>query len=191
MKCNFIHIKLKYKNNINKIKDLELFKLCFGKNITELNYNRNKKEYSKQNLEIIWNKIFHKKNIGKMKYERDKNTNEIKIFNKIFVLNNKKIVKIIINNKQFELKENIINEKLIVKIKIKIKFLDNIINLNSMFKDCKLLSSIYNFGNLNTKYLKSMHDLFYGCILLSKIDDISNWNTNYINDISKILFIYK
>ena len=150
MKCNFIHIKFKDKNNINRNKNLEIVKLSFGNNINNLNFN--KKEYSNQNLEIIYNKIYHKKNIGKMKYVRDKYNNKITIFNKIFILNNMKRAKIIINNKQFELKENIINEKLFFKINI--KFLDNIINLNSMFKDCKSLSLIYNFGNLNTKYLK-------------------------------------
>ena len=183
MNCNFIYIQLKDKNNINT--KLELFKLSFGNNITNLNYN--KKKYLNHNIEIIYNKKFHKKNIGKMKYIRDRNNNEIKIFNKIFVLNNRKIAKIIINNKQFELKENIVNEKIFFKINI--KFLDIIINLNSMFKDCKSVSSIYNFGNLNTKYLKSIYDLFYGCILLSKINDISDFDTNYINDISNILLI--
>ena len=152
MKCNFIHIKLKDRNKINKNKILELLKLSFENKKSNLNYNINQKEYLNQNLEIIYNKIYHKKNIGKMKYVRDKYNNKITIFNKIFILNNMKRAKIIINNKQFELKENIINEKLFFKINI--KFLDNIINLNSMFKDCKSLSLIYNFGNLNTKYLK-------------------------------------
>ena len=30
MKCNFIHIKLKDENNINKNKNLELFRLSIG-----------------------------------------------------------------------------------------------------------------------------------------------------------------
>ena len=41
MKYNFILIKLKDKNNINK--NLELFKLSFGKNRDNLYYNKNKK----------------------------------------------------------------------------------------------------------------------------------------------------
>ena len=65
MKWNFIHIKLKDNTNININKDLKLFKLSFGKNLTNLNYNKNKKEYSKQNLEIIYNKIFEKKILEK------------------------------------------------------------------------------------------------------------------------------
>ena len=50
-----------------------------------------------------------------------------------------------------------------------------------MFKDCKLLSSIYNLQKLNTKYLKSIKILFDGCSSLLYIDDISNWNINNIN----------
>ena len=65
MKCNFIHIKLKGKSNINKKINLELLKLSFENNITNLNYNKNKKEYSNQNLEINYNKIFHKKILEK------------------------------------------------------------------------------------------------------------------------------
>ena len=65
MKCNFIHIKLKGKNNINKKINLELLKLSFENNIANLNYNKNKKEYSNQNLEINYNKIFHKKILEK------------------------------------------------------------------------------------------------------------------------------
>ena len=98
MKCNFIHIKLKDENKINKNKNLELFKLSIGNSKNNLNFNINNKEYSNKNLGIFYNKIFQKKNIGKMKYVKDKYNNEIKIFNKIFILNNKKIAKIIINN---------------------------------------------------------------------------------------------
>ena len=78
------------------------------------------------------------------------------------------------------MKENIETEK--QSFKIKIKFLDNIIYLNSMFKDCETLFSIHNFQNLNTKYLKTIHDLFSECNSLLFIDDISNWNINNINN---------
>ena len=65
--------------------------------------------------------------------------------------------------------------------KVKIKFLDNAIFLNSMFRDCQILSSVYNFQNINTKYLKTIYQLFCKCSLLLNIDDISNWNINNIN----------
>ena len=181
MKCNFIYIKLKAKNiiNLNNNKILNLFKLSVGNNIINLNYNKNKKESSNQ--EIIYYKRYIKKDIGKMIYLNEGNNLQIKIFQKIFIYNNLERAKIIIYNKQYELKENIRNRKQTITIKIKIKFLDNIIYLNSMFEDCKSLFSIYNLQNINTKYLKTINHLFAGCSSLLYLDDISNWNINNIN----------
>ena len=53
MKCNFILVKLKDKNNINlnKSKIHEIFKLSIGNNIKYFNYNKNKKEFP--NIQII------------------------------------------------------------------------------------------------------------------------------------------
>ena len=146
MKPISIHIQLKEKSNTSYNKILELFKLSAGNNIISLNYDKNNS--SNQNLEISYYKKCIKKNIGKMIYERTENK-EIKIFNDAFVSNNMKRAKIIINNKQYKIKENIENQ--LQSVKIKIKFLDNIIKLNSMFSNCKSLYSIHNFKNLNTK----------------------------------------
>ena len=100
--------------------------------------------------------------------------------------NNIKRTKIILNNKQYDLKQNIESKKKYFKIKI--NFLDNIIKLNSMFSGCKSLSSVHNFHNFNTKYLKAIDKLFFECSLLLYIDDISNWNINNINNISCIFY---
>jgi len=180
MNSNSIHIKLKDKKNINLKKNniLELFKLSAGNNII----NKEKKNSSNQNLEIIYYKKYIKKDVGKMIYIDFEIYKVIKLMDKLFIRNNIKRAKIIINNKQYELKENIVNQSHFFKIKI--KFLDNIIELNSMFEDCKLLYSINNFQNLNTKYLKTINDLFSGCNSLYYIDDISDWNLNNVNNIS-------
>jgi surface protein len=116
-----------------------------------------------------------------MIYEKTKNKEikEIKIFNEEFITNNKKRAKIIINNKQYELKEIVENDK--QSFKIEIKFFDNIIYLNSMFKYCESLSGVYNFENFNTKYLKEIYYIFEGCNSLISINDISNWNIKNIN----------
>ena len=125
MKCNFIHVKLKDKNNINlnNKRFQEIFKLSIGNNIKYFNYKKNKEEISNKNIEIIYFKRFIKKNIGKMIYKTAEYNK--KIFNKAFIANNIKRAKIIIKNKQYYLKENIINENKIVKIVI--KFVDKII----------------------------------------------------------------
>ena len=188
MKCNFIHIKLKDRNiyNLKYNKIQELFELSIGNNVKNLKYNENKKVSSNQNLEIIYYKRYIKKNIGKMDYFSTEKNKSINIFNKKFIRNNLKRAKIIINNKQYDLIENIKNEMELFNIKI--KFLDNIFFLNSMFEDCKSLSAVHNFQNFNTKYLKTIYNLFYRCNSLLYIDDISNWNINNINDISKIFY---
>ena len=112
MKCNFICVKIKDKNNsnLNNGKIQEIFKLSIGNNRSNLNYNKNNKEYSNKSMEIIYYKKYIKKNIGKMVYKANESNQEIKIFNKAFIKNNIKRAKIIIKNKQYDLKENIKNE---------------------------------------------------------------------------------
>ena len=179
MKANFIQIKLNNRCNNNLERILELYKLSVGNNKINLNYNINKKESSNQNLEIIYYKKYNKNNIGKMKYEATKNK---EIFHEFFISNNKNRAKMIINNKQYILKENFRSQK--YSLKIKIKFLDIIIFLNCMFKNCDALYSVDNFRNLNTKYLKTIYQLFAYCNSLKYIDDISKWNTSNINNMS-------
>ena len=122
MECNYIHVRLKDKSNINlnKHKILELFKLSIGNNVINLNYNKNKEESSNQNIQIIYSQKYFKKNIGKMIYSNLKTNKTIKIIDGIFISNNIKRANIIINNKIYELKENIvIYQKQYYKIKIK------------------------------------------------------------------------
>ena len=179
MKCNFINIK------VNNKKILELFKLSLGNDVNSIYYNKNKKKCSNKKLEVTFYKKFIKKNIGKMIYEETENKKEIKIFNQNFILNNKKRAKIIIDNKQYKLKEAIKINKI---FKIKIKFLDLIIKLNSMFENCESLSYVNNFQNFNTKYLRGLYNLFSKCSSLLYIDDISNWNITNINNISRLFY---
>ena len=199
MSCNFINIQLKNKNyinyNKNKKKIFASFKSSIGNSIINPNYpyisNKNalcnkfifklkddpSRGYINQYFEIIYNKKIIKKNNVKMEYRANESNKDIKIFNQIFISNNMKRAKVYINNKQYDLKENI--ESKINKIKI--KFFDNIIYLNSMFKGCETLFSV--LLNLDTKYLKTIHDLFYGCKSLLNIEDISsNWHIDYIKN---------
>ena len=133
MKCNFIHIKLNHQNNNNlDNKIFMLFELSLGNNLTNLNYCFLS---SNHNLKINYYKNYTTTNCGKMIYKN--NDKEINIFNKIFISNNKNRAKIIRNNKLIKLKESFVNQK--QNFKIKIKFLDIIINLNSMFNNCIIM----------------------------------------------------
>jgi len=123
-----------------------------------------------------------------MIYKNNGNNKKIKILNEIFISKNKKRAKIIINNKQYELKENLEYQKHFEQI-IKIKFFDCILYLNCMFKDCESLSSIKNFQNLNTNNLKEIYSLFEGCNSLLYIDDISIWNMYTFKIIPRYLYI--
>ena len=131
MKCNFVCVKIKDKNNLNNGKIQEIFNLSIENKRIYLNYNKNKKDYSKQNMKIIYYKKFIKKNIGQMIYKTNESNQEIKIFNETFIENNMKRAKIIIKNKQYDLKENIKSENKIFKIEI--KFIDNIIRFYLLY----------------------------------------------------------
>jgi len=67
MKCNFIHIKLRNRNtyNLKHNKILNLLELSAGNNIINIEYNKNKKVSSNQNLEIIYYKKYIKKKYWK------------------------------------------------------------------------------------------------------------------------------
>ena len=77
MKCNFIHIRMKDKRdiNLNDNKELQLFKLSVGNSITNLKYFKNKNKCSSQNLVINYYKNYLKKNVGKMIYANFENRN--------------------------------------------------------------------------------------------------------------------
>jgi len=189
MKCNFIQVKFKDKNsiNLNKNKILELFKLSFGNININLYYNNNKKESLNQKLNIIYSKTFIKRNYGKMLYINIEDNEEIKIFDEEFISNNIKRTKIFINNRLFDIKENLKYKN--QTLKIKIIFLDNIFYLHFMFKDCISLTSVYLLQYLNTKYIKTLLGLFQGCSSLIYIDGKCIWDIYDIYNINYCFFI--
>ena len=98
----------------------------------------------------------------------------IKIFDDIFVNNNKNNCKIIYENQEYELTEqfnveNIKNNKL----EIKLKNINNINSMYAMFNKCKSLESLPDISNWNTNKITDMGYLFYGCELLKSLPDIS------------------
>ena len=173
--------------NINKSNNKRIFDLfnnSIGKNLL---YFDNKS--SNQNIEMKKKQLNN--NIIKLKYKINEKNNEIKILGTKFVIININKVKIILYNKKKNLVEKINHKVKNISLKIKLKFLDNIINIDSMFKNCKMLYNIKDFSNINIKYINSINSLFYGCsslILGDDIYDISNWNTRNIYDMSNLFF---
>ena len=85
-------------------------------------------------------------------YISEYNENKLKIFDKLFVDNNKDKCKIIYNHKEYELKEyfeEIDNRHNNQEIKIKIKDINNIYDMSYMFNNCKNLFKIFDKSKEN------------------------------------------
>ena len=132
---NEIKIKSIYKGDILKIKnnheinEKKFFKIYYyskGKRHNDINFFSKNKE----------NSNFNK--VSKMKYLKSDN-DEIIIFGNYFTKINRKKCKIFIKNKQYNLtnKIKIYNTKNIIQIKL--KFLDDPINLSALFNRCSSL----------------------------------------------------
>ena len=121
--------------------------------------------------------------------------------------NNNNICKIVYENNEYNLTEYFdcknISDNL---LKLKLKGINNVIDLSSMFEECSQLSEFSDFSNLDTTYAVDMRYLFSGCefeklpnisklntsnvinmeemfsscILLKSLPDISSWNTSNV-----------
>ena len=94
-------------------------------------------------------------------------------------------MKIIYNNKEYDL-TGICNLKYIKEkdyLKIKLKGINNVTDLSSMFEGCSQLSCLSNLSQLDTTYVNLMTSLFKDCKFL-ELPDISNWNTDNVVDMS-------
>ena len=162
----------------------------------------------------IYNTNSNIKNEITIKYKIDENAEKIKIFNEIFVNNNRDKCKIIIEGEEREICSDLkINEsmknKKILEIKLKeyesihnmmgifgectslISLPDidkwnmsNVIILRSIFYNCSSLTSLPDISKWNTKNIINMRGIFNGCSSLSSLPDISKWNIENVNDIN-------
>ena len=213
---NYKNKKINYQilQNINEIRNKNKIIIDNIDEIISCNYINSKFE----NILNIYDKMITKyekeeEKIITIKYKINKNNNLIKIFNKIFVNNNKNICKILYMNKEYKLKDEIdatfINKDI---LELKLKGISDITNISYMFCKCPDLLSISDIPDLNPeinnlsymffecKSLKSLPDIskwninniinisymFYGCSSLQFLPDISKWNTDKINNMSYI-----
>ena len=99
--------------------------------------------------------------------------NNINIFWSDFVKNNKNICKMIIDNQECEIAiEYKVKSKNYNKLKIKLKGIDNVTDMSSMFYRCSSLSSLPDISNWNTNNVNDMRYIFYKCSSLSSLPDI-------------------
>jgi len=173
-----------YNNYEKRIRNYDLYY-----NINEMNNNIIIDEIKKINNEInINNKIinildiYNKMNNNEIniiyKINRD---NKMKIFGSEFVKNNKDNCHIIYEDKEYELNEYFnISYNIKDELKIKLRGINNIINMSCMFYECSSLLSIPDISKWNTSNIINMNYLFGKCENIEYIPDISNWDTSNV-----------
>jgi len=121
-------------------------------------------------------------------YEINKEERVMNIFGSKFVENNKTCL-MMVDNRIYEIKENlIINDKKRKNLKI-LLFNDKIINdMSYMFYNCEQLLLLPDISKWNTNNVTNMSYMFYLCDKLTSLPDISKWNTNKVTDISYMFY---
>ena len=138
--------------------------------------------YNKMNTKV-YNEI-------EIVYESNKNK-KIKIFDSIFVKNNKDKCKIIYKDKEYDLQEYFeINEENIKDnlLTIKLKGIKKITDASFMFHTCKHLISLPNLKNWDTHKITSMDHMFSTCESLKSLTGISDWDTSNVKLMSSMFF---
>ena len=116
----------------------------------------------------------------KYKIERIKT---VKILGEVFVIRNKNKCNIVYNNEELELCSHFNLENKILDndiLKIKLRGIKNIKDLDSMFYRCYSLISLPDIHKIKTEEVINMDSMFKGCYNLTYISDISSWNTSKI-----------
>ena len=119
-------------------------------------------------------------------YENNIQNNIINIFGEKFIKNNRKNCKMIINNKEYKIKEklNITNDNNILKIKI--KGIENIIDMSDMFNGYTSLLSLPDISKWKISNVINMSDMLKGCTSLLSLPDISKWETINVTNMSNM-----
>jgi len=161
--------------------------------ISNINNMSNIKEqlYNTINLYNNLNNISSTNLLNKMTiiYDVDNNKDEIKIFGKNFVENNKNNCYLLINNKKHELCESVklnknhINEK---TLEISLEETEKITNMSYMFSDCCSLKSIPDISDWDSINVNNMNSMFYNCNTLKSLPDISDWVITNVTDMNSM-----
>ena len=176
--------KLLESNPSNRITWNEYFSHPF---FNQENNNRKKGNEEKENKtkikEINDN---NSENLITIIYKKIDNENNIRIFGKEFVENNKDNCKIIIKKKEYRLREYFGVENNEDILEIKLAGINNITNLSYMFSNCEALKSISGFSKLNTEKVTNLSHLFSYCESIESLPDISLWNTSNVTNMSDL-----
>ena len=146
-----------------------------------------------------------------IEYKINKYKKQVNLFGDKFVENNKKKIKMIINNKEQDLisiyTHNGSEDTLKIKIAPKEKITDlsymfykvdslitppnlskwdlsSVTNMSNMFYECEMLETLPDFSNWITKNVKDMSYMFYRCYKITSIPDCSSWDTSSVENMS-------
>ena len=124
------------------------------------------------------------------------NKENVRIFSDKFVQNNRDICKIIYYDGNtdgvYDLKEYFkdidshYNGK--DSIIFKLKGINNITDMSSMFEGCNSLIKLPDLSKLNTSNIINMNSMFSKCKSLLLLPDMSNWNTSNVTDMGYIFY---
>ena len=114
------------------------------------------------------------------------NNGKIKLFDEIFINNNKDNCFLLINNKINKIDEEP-NLKFNKENNIKIKLIEekNIENMSFMFYNCNSLLSV-DMSKWNINKVKNFDYMFQGCSSLTNLSNISKWDTSNINNMNSM-----
>ena len=189
-----LFIKIAIENFIQKYENCKKIKFKYH-NLSSATLNEednektNKYEIIDEN-KIELNKSLNNKNSESITiiYNVDHTKNKLKLFHEDFVKSNK-YLQIIING----LSINICSEidiDLFAKdkdiLEIKLKDVNKIKSMFSMFAKCNDIISLPDIDKWNTSNVIDMRGIFWGCDLLQKIPDISKLNTENVIDIGEM-----
>ena len=110
---------------------------------------------------------------------------DIKIFDDLFVSNNKNNCKLLIKGKEKDLCEHLTKNEININnsfLEIKLIETKKITSMKYMFFGCSKLLSIPDFSKWNTENITDMSFMFYDCKSLKFLPDISKWNTSKVNN---------
>ena len=162
-----------------KIVDINLNKIEIKQN-SIIKY-QNKNFFKKEEINLFYNISFGKEKnkwfkikpikitkktkskMIKLEYKYNNKEKNISLLGKNFIKSNKNKCFIIINNKQYSLTNNIkeLKEKIYKLIQIKLRILENIIDLNEMFFESSSLISLCDISKLNINNVINMGYLFF------------------------------
>jgi len=154
---------------------------CDKKESIEEQYNNVNNNYQR----IIKRKKV--KNRIKIIYRNKGNKQNIRIFGKNFVKNNKDKCYIIYEDTIYELTEKfeVKNNKKILEIYL--EGIDKITDASEMFCDCLLLTNLEDISEWDTSNITNMSKMFMNCESLSFLD-ISKWNVINVTNIKYMFY---